>query len=327
MSDTMRAVQAGGGGLEDLRVASVPAAPTPASDEVTVTMLAMSINPADLLMLEGNYGNRPQPPFVPGTEGVGCVTAAGQDAGITPGTLVIPMATGAWVERMTVKARHVMPLPDDVDLEQAAMLKANPATAVAMLQDIVALQPGDWVVQNAANSAVGQNVVRVGRALGIKVACVVRRPGAAAVLERLGADAVLIDDGTGDAPRLPDGARARLAFDAVGGPAAERLGAAVADGGTVVTYGLLSGRAPRLSAHDLVFRGLSLRGFWLAQWFQTVPPARVAEVYGQLVGWLAEGRIGAQVAARYPLTDAAAAVAHAAREERDGKVLLTAPPG
>ena len=125
------------------------------------------------------------------------------------------------------------------------------------------------------------------------------------------------------APSLPGGEKARLALDAIGGNATERLAAAVADKGTVVNYGLLSGDSPRLSAHDLVFRGLTLRGFWLASWFATAGPARIKQVYGQLVGWLSEGRIGAKVDARYPIERAAEAVAHAAREGRDGKVLIT----
>ena len=324
MAGTIRAVEAGGGGLADLRVVDRAAPDTPAEDEITVQMLAMAINPADLLMLEGRYGSQPPAPFVPGTEGVGRVVAAGARAGLAEGTLVVPMATGAWVERLTLKARHAVPLPDGVEIAQAAMLKANPATALAMLQDVVALSPGDWVVQNAGNSAVGQNVVAIGHALGLKVACVVRRPGAAEVLEGLGPDALIVDDGTGPAPGLPDGAQARLGFDAVGGVATQRLAGMVADGGTVVTYGLLSGQAPRVSAQDLVFRGLLLRGFWLAAWFRTAPPERVAEVYGRLVGWLAEGHIGARVAARYPLERATEAVAHAAREGREGKILLTA---
>lgn len=325
MAETMLAVEAGGGGLSDLQTVRRPAPPPPGPGEVTVQMLAMSINPADLLMLEGRYGVRLDPPFVPGAEGVGRVIATGPDAPLPVGRLVVPMPTGAWVSHKTLKARQVVALPDGVDVAQAAMLKANPATALAMLSDVVPLQPGDWVVQNAANSAVGQNVVRIGRALGLRVGCVVRRPGAAEALQDLAPDALLVDDGSGPPPALPDGAQARLAFDAVGGPATERLAGCLADGGVMVTYGLLSGQSPRLSAHDLVFRGLSLRGFWLAHWFRDAPPARVAEVYGQLVAWLQEGRIGARVAARYPLDRVAEAVAHAARAERAGKILLTAP--
>ena len=321
--NTIHAVEATGNGLADIAVVAKPGARTPEPGEVTVDMLVLTINPADLLMLEGRYGVRPPAPFIPGSEGVGRISAVGEGVTLKPGDIVMPMPGNAWVEQVTLSARHVVPLASDVDLDQAAMLKANPATALVMVQDIVPMQAGDWVILNAANSAVGQNVVQVGRALGLRVACVVRRAGAAQALRDLGAEVVILDDGTGPAPTLPDGARARLALDAIGGAATERLAAAVMDGGTVVNYGLLSGDSPRLSAHDLVFRGLTLRGFWLASWFGTAGPARIKQVYGQLVAWLAEGKVGARVDARYPIAQAAEAVAHAAREGRDGKVLLT----
>jgi NADPH:quinone reductase-like Zn-dependent oxidoreductase len=321
--NTIHAVEATGNGLSDIAVVTKPAAAAPGPGEVTVDMLIATINPADLLMLEGRYGVRPPAPFIPGSEGVGRISAVGEGVALAVGDIVMPMPGNTWREQITLSARHVVPLSADVDLDQAAMLKANPATALVMLEDIVPMQAGDWVILNAANSAVGQNVVQVGRALGLRVACVVRRKDAVQALRDLGADAVIVDDGTGPAPVLPDGARAKLALDAIGGMATERLAACVADGGTVVNYGLLSGQSPRLSAHDLVFRGLTLRGFWLASWFAVAGPVRIKQVYGQLVTWLNEGMVGARVDARYPIAQAADAVAHAAREGRHGKVLLT----
>lgn len=321
--NTIHAVEATGNGRSDLQVVTKPAPAAPGPGEVTVDMLVLTINPADILMLEGRYGVRPPAPFIPGSEGVGRISAVGADVALKVGDIVMPMPGNAWIEQITLPARQVVALPATVDLDQAAMLKANPATALVMLKDIVSMQAGDWVILNAANSAVGQNVVKVGQALGLRIACVVRRADAAQGLRDLGAEVVLVDDGTGAPPALPDGEKASLALDAIGGVATERLASAVADGGTVVNYGLLSGESPRLSAHDLVFRGLTLRGFWLASWFGKAGAARIGQVYSQLVTWLGEGRIGAKVDARYPIAEAAEAVSHAAREGREGKVLLT----
>jgi NADPH:quinone reductase-like Zn-dependent oxidoreductase len=166
---------------------------------------------------------------------------------------------------------------------------------------------------------VGGNVISIARELGLNVLNIVRREGAADLLRAAGAEHVIVDDGS----VITDAPRAKLAFDAIGGGATERLGGYVLPGGTVTTYGLLSGEAPRLSAHDLVFRGLTLRGFWLAEWFKTTPPATIAATYATLVGWLGEGIVGAPVAGMYDLGDIEAAVAHAAREGRSGKILLT----
>jgi len=318
----MRAVQANGNGLSDARL--IPFVPIPPEEgQLRLDLLAMTINPADLLMLEGKYGVKPRNAFIPGAEAVARVAEIG--AGVTGfaiGDLVIPMAGSCWVETMTVPIQQVIRLQGDVDLKQAAMLKANPATALVMLRDICDLQPGDWVALNAANSAVGQNVIRIAATRDINVLSIVRSATASDQARAAGGRNVVIDDGT-PAGIDTDTPLVRIAFDAIGGVATERLGARVENGGTVVTYGLLSGDAPRLTAHDLVFRGLNLRGFWLASWFGQTPPDEIAATYGELADWLSEGAIGAPVAATYDIGDFAQAIAHAAQEGRDGKILLT----
>ena len=318
----MRAVQANGNGLDDVRLIEVdPKAPE--EGQLRLDLLAMTINPADLLMLEGKYGVKPRNAFTPGAEAVARVAEVGAGVdGFAVGDLVIPMPGSCWVETMTLPVQQVIKLPAGADLEQAAMLKANPATASVMLRDIRDLNSGDWVVQNAANSAVGQNVIRIAAKRGINVLSIVRREEAAQQARAAGAEHVVIDDGSGEGIET-DAPLAKLAFDAIGGAATQRLGALVENGGTVVTYGLLSGDAPRLTAHDLVFRGLHLRGFWLAAWFGATPPKDIAATYAELTGWLSEGAIGAPVAATYDIGDYADAIRHAAQEGRDGKILLT----
>ncbi len=132
---------------------------------------------------------------------------------------------------------------------------------------------------------------------------------------------MLIDEGS--APAAPEGVEAKLALDAVGGAATGALARMLALGGTVANYGLLSGEDCAVSAHDLVFRDIRVRGFWLAKWFQTAARGRIASHYSRLVDWLEEGVAGAPVEARYTLDQAAEAVAHAARAARGGKILLT----
>lgn len=320
----MKAAQAQGTGLDALEVAEVADPPAPGPRELGLDVLAATINPADLLLLEGRYGTRPPPPFIPGAEGVCRVREVGsQVQGFAAGDLVIPFAGQCWAERMTVKAGGVVKLDPGIDLDQAAMLKANPATALAMLQDLVELRPGDWVAQNAANSAVGVNVIKMAGALGLKTFNVVRREAAAERLRALGADAVAVHDGDGPLERpAAMGEGARLAFDAVGGGATDALAGVMADGGVIANYGLLSGRPCRIDPHHLVFRRMTLRGFWLADWYGTVARDVLAARYARLSAWLDEGVVGAPVIARYPLAEAAKAVAHAAQGARDGKILL-----
>jgi len=135
--------------------------PTPAADEALVRVLAAPINPADLNQIEGKYPIRAPLPATPGFEGAGVVEEIGGSVqGLAVGTQVIlPHDLGTWREACVVKADKLVTVPDKIKPEQAAMLKINPLTAWRMLHDFVALQPGDWVIQNAANSAAGRAAI------------------------------------------------------------------------------------------------------------------------------------------------------------------------
>jgi len=303
--------------------------PAPGAGRVLVGMLAMPVNPADLLLVEGHYGVRRDPPFVPGHEGVGRVLQVGPGVDtLSPGDLVVPLSTACWTERMVIPASAAIRLPAGVDLLQASMLKANPATAWALLHGVVTLAPGDWVIQNAGNSAVGTFLNAQAARAGLRTVSLVRRPDAvpaeparhgSAFVVDAGADPAAVRDAIGAAT---GGAPIRLALDAVGGAATQRLGSVVADGAPVVSYGLLSGEPCRLDAHDTVFRDVSLRGFWLPRWLEAAGAARIASLYAELAALLADRRLHAPVAACHRLDDVARALARAADGGRDGKVVF-----
>jgi NADPH:quinone reductase-like Zn-dependent oxidoreductase len=309
------------------RVREEPGAPL--AGKVLIGMLAMPVNPADLLLIEGRYGTQRPVPFVPGHEGVGRVLAVGPEVqGLAVGDVVVPMSNSCWTERMLVPASATIRLPEGVDPVQASMLKANPATAWVMLRDLVALRPGDWVIQNAGNSAVGTFVNALAARSGIRTVSVVRRAGAIPAVAARHGSVFVVDDG-GDPGSVRQAIAAatggepiRLALDAVGGRATQLLGSVVADGGTVACYGLLSGDACKLAAHDVVFRDVRLRGFWLARWFQAADPGRIQALYAELAALLADRTLYAPVAGCYRLDDVARALAHAAGGERNGKVIF-----
>ncbi|MFQ5775115.1 MAG: zinc-dependent alcohol dehydrogenase family protein [Kiloniellaceae bacterium] len=303
----------------------VPDVGAPAADEVVIEIEAFPINPADLLTLEGRYAVRPALPATLGAEGVGRVTALGKDvAGVAPGDRVINLGRDNWAQQRKVKAEQVIKVPADADVRQLAMLKVNPATALLMLREYVRLEPGDWVIQNAANSGVGTNLIRLAKAGGIRTVNVVRRESLVGALQAIGADAVVVDgaDLGERVARETGGAAIRLAVDAVAGEACLRLADCLAEGGTVVNYGLLSGRPCMLGAHHTIFKGLTLTGFWLAKVLAAAPRAKIGAIYEELLGRLRAGDLHVPVEATYPIEDIKAALAHAAREGRAGKVLV-----
>lgn len=300
--------------------------PMPGPGKVRVRNKVMTINPADLLSIEGRYGAEPLTlPATPGVGAYGIVDAIGE--GVTRlavGDAVLPVGGGFWTDTLILHERMAPKAPKGANPEQAALMRANPGTAHLMLTDMVDLQPGDWVVQNAANSNVGRMVIRFAREMGLHTVNIVRRADVAETLKADGADAVIVDEGQDIAAEISEAAKdaPKLALDAVGGAATRALAASLADRGTVVTYGLLSGQPNEADARDVVFRDIRLRGFWLFDWYRTATPDKMRDLHGFLEAKLADGVLQTDVDARYPLSQIKEAVAHAARDGRNGKILL-----
>ena len=324
----MKAVQFDtfGAAHEVARVVDLPDPGPPGPGQVLVEVQAFPINPVDLLTIAGGYATRPALPAVPGSEALGRVAAVGDGVGhVEPGDVIIMMSRGNWAQRKLIDAAEAIPVAVDADPLQLAMLKINPATAWLMLTRYRDLADGDWLIQNAANSGVGTYLMALARSRGVRTVNVVRRAGLEAPLEKKGADVVL-EDGPALADRARESvgdARLPLAIDAVAGDATGRLAASVDEGGVVVNYGLLSERPCAVDAHDIVFRGVTLTGFWLVKFLTTMSGDERTALYGELAGRVASGELHADIEAVYGLDDMRRALEHAGRGGRDGKILVT----
>ena len=302
----------------------------PGPGQVLVELLAAPINPSDLLTLTGDYGVLPDLPAVGGNEGVGKISALGAEvSGLAVGqTVLLPIGCGTWSSHLTLPANDLIPLPGQADPVQLAMLTINPPTASLLLSDIVTLSEGDWVIQNAANSAVGAYLIQLAASRGIKTVNVVRRESAIEAVKEVGGDVVVVD-GPDLAKRVAEAtgkAKIRLGIDAVGGEATERLAACLTGGSTLANYGMMSGEPCQISAGQLIFRGITLKGFWLASWFRRATPDQQKALFGDLIGKIATGQLSAPVAGTYPLSRVAEALEAAAQGERNGKILLVPDP-
>jgi mitochondrial enoyl-[acyl-carrier protein] reductase / trans-2-enoyl-CoA reductase len=296
----------------------------PGPEEIVFDVLAFPINPADISFCRGNYRLRPPLPATPGAECVGRVAAVG--AGVTdirPGDLVVHMQRENWVQRRRIPAADAIPLPQGLDPEQAAMLRINPATALLLLEDHAALQPGDWVIQDVANSAVGRHLIVLAKSKGVHTVNVVRRNDVAGELQALGADVVLVDgpDLAQRARQATGGAPIRLGIDAVSGEACKHVADCLAEAAVMVSYGSMSG-ADLVISRAAVGRGISLKGFGLSDGIERRTPAQVRALYADLAGKLRDGVLNAPVEARYPIDEIKQALIHAQRGGRSGKVLV-----
>jgi NADPH:quinone reductase-like Zn-dependent oxidoreductase len=258
-----------------------------------------------------------------GTEGVGRVIAAGSGVKhLKQGDrALVPFPAPAWAERIKVDASRLRPLPGG-DVNQLAMLGINPPTAYLMLTDFVTLPSGSWVIQNSANSGVGRALVPIAKSLGLKTVNVVRREDVVAELKAIGGDVVLVDGPdlgkrvaaeTGKAPIA-------LAVDGVGDTATTNLLACLAEKGVHVFYSTLSGKPSVVPATHFIFRDISMRGFWLANWFNSATPDQITRMYDRLTPLVASGAISAPIAGTYHFSQIAEAVAVASKNR--GKVLF-----
>lgn len=284
------------------------------------------MHPSDLDHVEGRQGGRRLTPGAsPGTEGVGRVAAVG--AGVTiplDARVLLPLGTGCWRDRLVLSAHRVRVVPHDADPLQLCMAQLAPLTAHLLLS-CQPTTPGEWVVQNAGNGAIGKLVVQLARERGLRSVSLVRHATGEREVRAAGGDVALVShpDVARDVHAYTSGATLRLGFDAVAGPDTQRLAACLGVGGVVWNYGSLSRQPCQVDALALTHRELHLRGMWWTTWFHQTPAQTQAEVLDQLVHRTRVGEIRHAVAATYPLDRVREAVQHARAGGRDGRVLLT----
>jgi mitochondrial enoyl-[acyl-carrier protein] reductase / trans-2-enoyl-CoA reductase len=300
--------------------------PTPASDEAVVQMRAAPINPADLNQIEGKYPVRFPLPATPGFEGAGVVVDPGKSVkDLAIGALVIlPHDLGTWRDAVPVKANELVTVPPEIDPVHAAMLKINPMTAWRLLHDYVDLKTGDWLIQNAANSAAGRAVIQIAHDLGYKTVNVVRREELIDELRAEGGDVVLVDGENlrEEVKNATNSAAIPLGLNAVGGDSALRLANCLAPGSTVVTFGAMSLRPLKMPNGLLIFKDLRFRGIWINKWYNNATIDQRMETFRQLFEMAKRGLLKTKVEKAYPLGEAKTAVAHAAQGKRSGKIIF-----
>lgn len=300
-------------------VEDIPVPPRPG--EVLLEMLFAPVNPADRNVLDGTYGTLPDLPATPGNEGCGRVLES-NDPSIPGGALAIPLRRGTWRRFLTLPASDVVALPDDCAPDQAAMLTVNPATAWRLLHDFQSLQPGDWVVQNAATSGVGRAVIALARHLGWRTLNLVRRPEAIDELQSLGANRVVLESQPLDARSLCDGHLPRLGLNGVGGASALGVAACLDNGSPHVTYGAMARQPLKIPNRFLIFQNLHFHGFWLQHWSRTASPGEKQSLYHRLSELLALGRLHTPVEQIFSLAEIHRALEADASPTRHGKILL-----
>ncbi|MEV6041218.1 zinc-dependent alcohol dehydrogenase family protein [Nonomuraea sp. NPDC052116] len=305
--------------------------PEPGNGQVRVRILATPVNPSDLLYVRGYYaGVEARFPAPVGFEGVGIVDAVGpgvKNLAVGQRLSVVNGQGGNWAEYAVVPAGDLFPVPDEIPDEQVASFVINPASAILMVRRVLAVPRGEWLLQSAAGSELGRMVIRLAKRDGIRTVNVVRRREAAAELERLGADAVIVStEGPIDEQVRsivgPEGVK--YAIDPVVGETGTQIFQALHEDGRMLVYGSLTGEPIRVGQDPryILAGRRTLEVFWLGYWLPRLTDAERRQLGEDIVSLMREGTIETSLGRKYSLDEIEDAVAQAEQKGRQGKVFL-----
>ncbi|KAJ7432641.1 hypothetical protein B0H11DRAFT_2154665 [Mycena galericulata] len=298
-----------------LSALSFPPLPLPPPNTLNLRFLLSPVNPADVNVIQGVYPAKPSlteiveksPVFVGGNEGLAEVTQVGTGvSGLTAGDWVVmtKAQAGTWASSRNVGSQDVLKLPraDNLTEVHGATMTVNPPTAYNMLNDFVTLEKDEWVVQNGANSAVGQAVIQIAASRGLKTLNLVRkRPDLADLTNRLktlGATEVLTYDDLGDrtltSTIIKDwtaGRGIRLGLNCVSGKDTTAMARLLGQDAYLVSYGAMSKEPLSLPTSLFIFKNLTTAGFWQSRWYKTHTRNDQENLMKTLVDLVVQGKL------------------------------------
>ncbi|WP_108501022.1 zinc-binding dehydrogenase [Paracoccus indicus] len=300
--------------------------PEPGPGQVLMRVIMSPIHNHDLWTIKGQYGVKPELPATGGSEAVGIVEAVGRDVDpeLQGKRIAAAGLQGSWAEYALAKASGAIPVPDEMPDEAAAQLIAMPFSAITLLE-FLNVEAGDWVIQTAANGAVGKIMTVLAESRGVKLLNLVRRQGAAEELAQLGITNVIStdsDDWIEQARRIVGDDGARAAIDSVGGDVVPGLIELLGEDGLMVTFGSATGDPLQMPGSQLIFKQLTVKGFWGAKVMAATKPEDAQRMFGELIGLVMNGKLKLPSGGEFGLDQPADAVDAATTPGRDGKIMF-----
>jgi NADPH2:quinone reductase len=299
--------------------------PQPKAGEITIAVKAAGVNFPDTLIVQGKYQFKPEPPFSPGAEVAGTVTALGSGVrGFAPGQRVAAsMLWGGYREAVAVPAAAVHAVPDGVSDEVAAATTLTYGTTYHGLRDRAALQAGETLLVLGAAGGVGLAAVELGKLMGARVIAAASSPEKLAACRRAGADETVDyerEDLREALKRVAAGG-VDVVYDPVGGRYSEPAFRSLAWGGRHLVVGFAAGEIPKLPLNLALLKGASLVGVFWGDFARRDPAANRANL-DQVMAWIAAGRLAPLVSKTYPLAAAAQALDDMMHRRVLGKLVL-----
>ncbi|KAL2653308.1 hypothetical protein R1flu_021436 [Riccia fluitans] len=304
--------------------------PAAAPGRVVVHITLRPINPTDLVTIRSGITARYYShPVTIGSEGFGIVHSVGEGVSLVrPGQRVVPLmweegrvGNGSWQEYVSLREDMVVPVPDTISDETAAQFVINPWAIIGMLHDL-AVPKGEYLLQTAAGSVLGRQLIQLAKHKGIKTINLIRRPEQRAELEALGADEVICYTSEDVVSRVKEITGKKLAYgalDAVGGDLTKAVTASVRRGGQVFIYGVLSSRDATVRITDL-FREITVRGWILSNYWWSEEKRNM--YIEEALEYLGDKVMEPQTGEKFDLAEFKEAITKSEEVGKRGKVLL-----
>lgn len=314
-------------GPTDKLVIEEQADPVAGPGEVLVRVHAAGINFPDILVIQGLYQVKIEPPFVPGNEAAGIVSAVGEGVRqYKPGDRVIIMPEGtAFAELCAVPVERVIPIPDSLDFEQAAGFTITYGTGYHALKQAAKVQADETVLVLGAAGGVGVTAVEIARAMGARVIAAASSDDKLEFARTAGADETINYSRESLKDRckaLTNGKGVDVVYDPVGGDLAQQALRALAWHGRYLVIGFASGDIPNFPANIALLKEASIIGIWWGTWLMK-HPAESAQNMKELFSMVARDELKPRVTESWPLEDYAKAFASLSNRTARGKVILT----
>lgn len=293
--------------------------------EVLVRISAASLNFPDLLMTQGKYQFKPEPPFTSGMELAGEVVEADADSGFAVGDLVMGGAkTGGFAEYASVPARSLRLVPEGISPAAAASMGAAYLTAYVALAELGGLEAGQTVLVHGASGGVGLAACDLAKALGATVIAATHNPAKLDALKAArGVDHAIVNSGRfrEEVIALTDGRLCDLVFDPVGGNVFDESTRCVTFGGKLLVVGFVAGRIPEIAVNIPLIKGFSVVGVRAGEYSRRFPD-RGSRIMAEIAQLASTGAIQPHIDRTVPLERWREAFDAMAAGELIGKVVL-----
>jgi NADPH2:quinone reductase len=313
------------GGAEVLALREVPGPPPPGLGELQVRIEARGVQYVDVLMLAGKYQLRPEPPFIPGSEGAGEVVAIGPGVtGFKPGDRVMSRhRLGGFAQLGNAKADDCDLIPSAMSLEEAAVFRNVYHTAYHALLQRGRLKPGDWVLIHGAAGGIGLPAIQIAKLYGAKVIATASTEGKRAVCLEEGADhAIDYQAGFRDkVMELTGGRGVDIVYDPVNGSTFEESLRCLAWSGRILILGFLGGAPALARTNYLLIKGIEAIGVRIGGLSEAHPEVAAANIK-TLVELAGQGKLKPRIWRRFPLEAAADAIQALIDRKVIGKAVL-----